>query len=202
MKLKYIHVLHIVLVLLITTIIVMCTNYYNKPDTIVIPEKKGILIDSIPREVLRDSIFVYQLRDTIIKYNRPLDTVYIEKFIKAPADKKTEIYIEAIAERTYKNVVEDSLLRIDYTANTQGKLLDIKFDYTIKPVTISVPKTKESVFSAYAGVGLKTTTSLESLTPTLQLGIQGKNGNMFVGSVSSDKTIQAGYMFRIINIKK
>lgn len=202
MKLKYIHILHIVLVLLITTIIIMCTNYYNKPDTIVIPEEKGILIDSIPREVLRDSIFVYQLRDTIIKYNRPLDTVYIEKFIKAPDDKKVEKYIEAIAERTYNNVVEDSLLRIDYTANTQGRLLDIKFDYTIKPVTISVPKTKESVFSAYAGVGLKTTSSLESLTPTLQLGIQDKNGNMFVGSVSSDKTIQAGYMFRIINIKK
>lgn len=202
MRLKYIHVLHIVLVLLVTTIIVMCTNYYNKPDTIVIPEKKGILIDSIPREVLRDSIFVYQLRDTIIKYNRPLDTVYIEKFVKAPVDKKTEIYIEAIAERTYKNVVEDSLLRIDYTANTQGKLLDIKFDYTIKPAIIDVPKTKESVFSAYAGVGLKTTSSLESLTPTLQLGIQDKNGNMFVGSISSDKTIQAGYMFRIINIKK
>lgn len=187
-NLKHIGTLYIIIIMLLSCIIITDCNKSKKSDIITIPEKTGMLLDSLPKEIKRDT--------------NPVDTVYITKFIKADSTGKIEQYIDAIAEREYSNTVEDSLIKINYHAFTQGRLKDIKFDYTIKPVTINVPKTKESVFSIYAGVGLKTTYSLESLTPTLQLGIQGKNGNMFVGSISSDKTIQAGYVFRIINIKK
>ena len=200
--LKHIGILYIVICLLISTIIIMCCSGENQKDTITVPEKVGKLEDKLPKEQLKDSIFVYKLRDTIIKYNRPVDTVYIEKFIKADPTTKVEKYIEAVAKRTYKNAVEDSLLRLDYTANTEGKLLDIKFDYVLKPSIINLPKPKESVFTLYGGAGLKTTTNLNELTPVGIIGIQNKKGNIIYGQYGSDKSIQAGVMIKVFDIKK
>lgn len=200
--LKHIGILYIVICLLISTIIIMCCSGENQKDTITIPEKVGKLEDKLPKEQLSDSIFVYKLRDTIIKYNRPIDTVYITEYLKADPIVRTEKYIEAVAKRTYKNVVEDSLLKLDYTANTEGKLLNIKFDYTIKPLIVKLPKPKESVFTLYGGAGLKTTTDLNELTPVGIIGIQNKKGTIIYGQYGSDKSVQVGAMIKVFDIKK
>lgn len=200
--LKHIGILYIVICLLISTIIIMCCSGDKQKNKIVIPEKIGKLEDTLPKEQLKDSIFVYKLRDTIIKYNRPIDTVYITEYLKADPIVRTEKYIEAVAKRTYKNVVEDSLLKLDYTANTEGKLLNIKFDYTIKPLIVKLPKPKESVFTLYGGAGLKTTTDLNELTPVGIIGIQNKKGTIIYGQYGSDKSVQVGAMIKVFDIKK
>ncbi len=200
---KHISALYIVIALLMSTICVMqCSDDVKQPDKIVIPEEKGVLKDKDPKEVISDSIFIYKLRDTIIKYNRPVDTVYIKEYIKAPEHERTKKYIEAIAKRQYKDTVEDDRLRIHYTANTQGLLDDIEFDYLIKEREMSIPAPKKSVFAVYGGADLKTTTKFDEVTPVGILGFQNKKGTIIYGQYGLDGSIQAGVMYRLLDIKK
>lgn len=200
--LKHIGILYIAIGLLISTIFIMRCSGDKQKDKIIIPEKNGKLEDLHPNEVMTDSIFIYELRDTIFKYHKPLDTVYITEYLKADPIIRTEKYIEAIAQRTYKNVIEDSLLKVDYTAKTEGKLLDLKLDYTIKPLIVKQPKPKESVFTLYGGAGLKTTTDLNSLTPVGTIGIQNKKGTIIYAQYGADKSVQVGAMIKVFDIKK
>lgn len=200
---KHIWILYLVIILLLVTLFLShCNRKPKRPDVIEIPAIEGVLSDSLPKEVIKDSVFIYRLRDTIIKYNRPIDTVYIKEFIKAPVEKKIEKYMEATAKREYKDTVEDEDIKLDYTANTEGKLIDIKFDYTIKPRTIEIPKPKEPVFTLYGGAGFKTTTTLESVTPTFSVGVAGKKGNIYQVQYGTDGSVQAGVMLKIFDIKK
>ena len=182
-NLKHIGTLYIIIVMLLSCIMIMNCNKSKKLDTITIPEKKGMLLDSLPKEIERDSIFVYQLKDTIIKYTNPIDTVYITKFIKADNPGKIEQYIDAIAEREYSNTVEDSLVKINYHAFTQGRLKDIKLNYTIKESVITLPKPKTNKFSLYLGGGLET------------------KGIIYGSYGIESKSVQVGYMFNVLNIK-
>ena len=77
----------VILYLVIATLIAIAiySNYQRRHSEVVIvetPEVTGILLDTIPEEKVQDSIFIYELRDTIVKYSNPIDTVYITKFIK------------------------------------------------------------------------------------------------------------------------
>lgn len=201
-NLKHVGILYIAIGLLLSTIFIMRCSGDKQKDKIIIPEKNGELEDLHPKEVMRDSIFVYKLRDTIIKYNRPLDTIYITEYLKSDPIIRTEKYIEAVAKRTYTNVIEDSLLRLNYTAQTEGKLLDLKVDYKIKSSIVEHPKPKESVFTLYGGAGLKTTTDLNSLTPVGMIGIQNKKGTIIYAQYGSDKSVQVGAMIKVFDIKK
>ena len=205
------HVRHIVILyLVIATLIAIAiyTNYQRRNSEVVIvetPEIQGVLLDTIPEEKVLDSIFIYELRDTIVKYSNPVDTVYIAKFIQMNEREKEVEYAEAIKYRTYENIINNDTLSLKYVANTQGKLLDIQFDYKIKPQVFSVPVVSKNQGNVYGGFGMRSTTNLENLTPTLSLGYRNSHNHITTVSYGNDfnnnKSISVSYMFPLFNTK-
>jgi hypothetical protein len=63
-------------------------------------------------------------------------------------------------------------------------------------------KQKQTVFAVYVGGGLETTTTLDKLTPKVNIGIQNKKGDILSVHYGIDKSIGISYNLRIINIKK
>lgn len=203
---RHITILYLVIVTLIA--ILIYTNCQSRYDDVVIvetPEIKGTLLDTIPEEKIRDSIFIYELLDTIVKYNNPIDTVYITKFIKMNEREQEIEYADAIKYRTYEDTISNDTLSLKYVANTQGRLLDIQFDYTIKPQVFNVPATSKNQGNIYGGFGMRSTTTLENLTPTLSIGYRNSNNHITTISYGNDfnnnKSISVSYMFPLFNTK-
>lgn len=205
-RLRHILILYSVIIALVTALMYnACTNAKRTSIEVEIPEIEGVLKDESPLEVEKDSIFIYELRDTIVKYTNPIDTVYITKYLEMTSEEQEVAYADAVKYRTYESIVEDDTLSLSYTANTQGKLLDIKFDYRIKPRSLNIPVNSTNVSSLYGGFGMKSTTSLDNLTPTVSLGYRNKNNNIttitYGDDFNGDKSIHVSHMFHLFNIK-
>lgn len=203
---KHIGTLYIVIVLLLSTIVIMQCSGRKKSDDvidIVIPEVIGTLTDSLPKEDKIDTTYFYKFKDTIIKYYNPVDTVYIKEYIKAPDNRRAEMYADAVAKRTYTNTVEDSIIAIEYKAETQGRLKSIDLNYKIKERTYTIPKQPVEKFSLYLGGGLETTTTLDKLELNPKIGMQFNDKGLFYAQYGVDtKSIQFGYVHKLISIKK
>lgn len=178
-----------------------CKKVIDDTYEIELPEKKGSLVDNMPEESIRDSIFIYKIRDTIVKYNNPIDTVFITKYITASEPEREKMFLDAVQNRTYKNSVEDDTLKITYTATTQGYLKDIKFDYTVKPQYISVPVKRKTQF--LGGFGLEATRHINDVTPRAILGVRDKKGRIYtVGygrNLHGQESWSVGFMTPLFN---
>ena len=95
-------------------------------------------------------------------------------------------------------------LKLEIKTKTRGDILKITPNYTIKErEEVLQVKSKESVFAIYAGLGLETTTTLEKLTPEVNLGMQNKKGDLLLLKYGvTDKSIGVSYIHRFINIKR
>lgn len=205
-QVKHIGTLYLIIMLLLSTIIIMqCSGRKKSNDAIdiTIPEITGTLTDTLPKEDKMDTTYLYKFKDTLIKYYNPVDTVYIEKYIKSSDNKKVDLYADAIATRKYKNTVEDSIISIEYQAETQGRLNSINLNYKIKERTYTIPKQPEEKFSLYLGGGLKTNKDLDKLEFSPKVGVQVNDKGLFYAEYGIDsKTIQLGYVYKITSIKK
>lgn len=143
-----------------------------------------------------------------------LDTIYQPKYIgiKNPANEellnqynslkdsieKENLFKEAIAEREYKEVYEDSIIKIDIYSKVAGKLLSQAPTYKIKPVTIITKDTISIVYNKPPknrflwGVDVGIPIRGEDLTLKGSIYLQNKKHNLISLGFDSNKTVWVG----------
>lgn len=201
---KHISLLYLTIAILTVTLFIQRCTGNDKVITVKTPVKKGVFVDSVPKlnEIVSDEVYKKQLRDTVLTYYHPVDLEDLDEFEKAKPDIKVAKYIEAKGERKYNNTFEDDNIKIEYNATTIGELKSLDLDYTIKPMSLEVPSPKSTVFALYTGGSLSTNTKLDEVNLNFNLGFQNKRGDLLYATYGTDHSVQVGYMFRIINIKK
>ncbi len=138
-----------------------------------------------------------------------VDSIYYHKYIQELSEnKRLQLFIDAIEiEEKTITVVDDSILRIDVTSKTRGKLLSQFAEYTVKqrtvtaqPEDIYVPKVK-----VFVGGIFSMPVDIQYSRPTLEANIMfertGKE-DMFILGIDSDRFVSVGYVFRIFKGKK
>jgi hypothetical protein len=175
---------------------------------VVVPERKGEF--KSPSAIInikgkKDSII---WKDKIVRTENPINKKLAEDFIASQKEndslKILKLYLDAIEEVDGTYVFNDNYLKLEVATKTRGKILKITPKYTIKErEEILQVKQKETVFALYAGAGLNTTTTVEKLTPEVNLGFQNRKGSILTFKYGiTDKSIGIGYSLRIINYKK
>jgi hypothetical protein len=201
---------YLVIIGLLVYIFILPETKQNKTLTqkVIIPEKKGEIknpVVIIKHKGIKDSII---WRDKIIRTENPVNKKLAKDFILSQKEndslKSLKLYLDAIEEVDGTYVFNDKYLNIELTTKTRGEILKISSKYTIKErEEIVQVKQKETVFAIYAGAGLNTTTTLEKLTPEVNLGFQNKKGDIITFKYGiTDKSVGVGYSLRILNYKK
>lgn len=176
-------------------------------QSVVIPEKSGELKTPtvvIKNKGVKDSI-IY--RNVIIKTENPFNKKLAKDFIASQKEndslKTLKLYLDAIQEKDGTYVFDNNDIKLDIKIKTRGEVLKVTPTYTIKEQQQKVEvKNKETVFAIYLGGSIETTTTLDRLTPKVNIGIQNKRGDILSVQYGVDKSIGVGYNLRIINIKK
>jgi hypothetical protein len=201
--------LYAVIILLITAFSIQRCHFEGKVldknnIEVTIPEKSGEFDKITPKEIQYDTVYsktvIYNNKE--IKVANPFNKDMLDKYIAAKDSlEQIKLYLSAIEIRRYKEVFDNDDIKITVEAETTGKLNWMKPEYTIKERTIIVP-VKKTVFAVYAGGGAKSNVLLNELSPTINLGIQGKKGSIISAQYGLDQSIQLNYSFKILDIKK
>lgn len=172
----------------------LSVEYVTTTIEIPIPAKEGeIRIDSVSYPVK-------------VEVENPLNKKLLEEFTKTKDSlKQLQLYVDAITNRTYKEVFEDSIQTVEVTTDVQGKLLDQKIVYHIKPYTITeevtIPIEVKNKFKVFAGaeIGLPFSEDDINLTPVVKGNILFKNSkdNIFSVGVSTDQKLWVGYNIKL-----
>lgn len=206
---KYI-IIGIIILLIASFILGRCTSN-NKTEkintTIVVPEKKGSF--ESPKVLIPQSNNIktaIQLKDTII-YVPQVDQELVQRYLAQESElERLKAYTNAISINEYENVFDNEDVKIIIKAKTEGKLLELKPEYTIKaksiPVTIEVPKPKERVFNLNMGAYTTYSQELKQFDPGIKLDLVGKKGSVLSAGYSIDKNIMVSYSIPILTIKK
>jgi hypothetical protein len=134
--------------------------------------------------------------------NYPTDSMLVKSYEKATDSTKTNMFVEQVQIRPYKNDFEDKYIKISMFSKVRGELLEIAPEYTIKPQVDSI-KVKETTFAIYGGAGLYSSPDATKTGFKVNLRFQNKKGDLFSASYDLlNKIIFAEYDVRIINIKK
>ena len=184
------------------------TIHNTTKQKVIVPEKKGEFKN--PTAIInikgkKDSIV---WKNKIIRTENPFNKKLAEDFILSQKEndslKSLKLYLDAIEEVDGTYVFDNKDLKLEVYTKTRGEILEIIPKYTIKErEEIVQVKEKRTVFALYAGAGLNTTTTLEKLTPEVNLGFQNKKGSILTFKYGiTDKSVGVGYSLRIKNYKK
>lgn len=153
--------------------------------TITIPGKDGKL----------DTIYMPQPHYV----TNPVNSKLVEEYdaLKDSLGKK-QAYIDAITQREYNEVYEDSLVKIDVYTKVQGKMLKQAPKYYVKPITVTytdtikipAPKLRNKLLG-----GVEYGTDIKFSNPVFKGNIllQNKKDNILSVSYDTDKRIWIGY---------
>jgi hypothetical protein len=129
--------------------------------------------------------------ELVKKYNAQKDTIA-----------KLEMYKDAITERNYNEIYEDSTVKIDIYTKVQGKLLQQAPKYFVKPVTVVFKDT--TIINYNKPPRNKILVGIEAGLPKIDNPIlkgsvyfQNKKDNIITIGYDSNKTIWAGYIIRL-----
>lgn len=176
---------------------------------IVIPEKSGEFskADStvlVPIQTKEVSKIIYN--DSII-YVPTVNQELVDKYLQTKEElDKLKLYTDAVKINSYETLFDNKDLKLTIKSKTEGKLLELKPEYTIKEqslnIPVIVPKPKEKVFSLNIGAGLTTTKQLDKLDPSVHLDLVNKKGSILSTSYSVDGVIGIKYSIPLFSIKK
>ena len=195
-----------------TLLLILFSNRCTKNDVIntpikeiIIPAKDGTFVKRKPSEIKYDTI----IKDTIIYKDKRIiidntDKRIVESYLKAKDSiEKLNVVIAASKIRKYSEKFENKDLVLNIEAETTGTLNYIKPSWIIKEQVVEAPVIiKKTVFAAYLGGGLNT--NIKNLSPEyfINAGFQNKKGDILLAGYGTNGTIQATYIFRILDIKK
>lgn len=185
-----------------------CGNDGSDTDVVTIPERKGSFAPVLNPEPLPapEKEYVYRYinkvtHDTVkVKVQNPVNIELLEKFEQLGANKDS-LYLDAIGQRNYEIVQEDSLLRTVNKIKTQGTVLSFQQDYTIKPQKVAVPS-KEVTFRMLAGLEVGNTAAFDNFNAKANVMFQNKRGDIFNAGYDTEQRWWAGYARSIFAVKK
>jgi hypothetical protein len=114
------------------------------------------------------------------------------EFMKMDSVAKIQAYNKAIEISAFKQQFEDSNINAYVSGEVAGNIKEMRFDYVIKPQTITVdtPKPKNHL---YLGVNVANNLQLNKPLFSAGLGLQNKKGNILNFSFDTEKRIGIGY---------
>jgi hypothetical protein len=114
------------------------------------------------------------------------------EFMKMDSIAKIQAYNKAIEISAFKQQFEDSNINAYVSGEVAGEVKQMRFDYTIKPQTISVdaPKPKNHL---YLGLNVANTIKFDKPLFSGGIGLQNKRGNILNFSFDTEKRIGFGY---------
>ena len=183
-------------VLIIALAILSYVHFQPVDDVTIITEEKIGEVEEKITEVVRDTIFI----ETII----PGQSQPQRKEIVVDSTYKAD-YEQAIKDNDIlkaKNLFLESIsldIKIDGKFLTRGKLLEYKIDYKIKSDTLKFKPTikyQHPKLTLLPGVKLTVPTNpLGDSKPNVEinLGIQGKKGNIISVGFDTEKRVTVGY---------
>jgi len=155
-------------------------------DTIYFPEP----IKTIEKK------YVYVTKTDTIERENPLNLYYFRKWKERVESRKVDdsLFFDAITEREYNQVFEDSASKIEIYSKVQGTLLSQSPKLTIKPQTVKVPYRR---FTVLSGFELSNTSKLDEFAAKATIGVQNKSGMIYRAGYDTNKNISVGLDFNI-----
>lgn len=199
----------IIIILLLGVIFIQRSCYNNSKQkvqstSLPIIEGKFDKVKPIPNTI--DTVYLDSIvyKDKVVKVDRPVDKKLVEDYLKAKDSiAKLNLYVTSVQTNSYTKTFSDDKIDITVNAETTGTLNWLDLKYKSKDIKVDLPViTKTTKFALYAGGGLNV--NVVSIKPEyfVNAGIQNKRGDIILGGFGSNKTIQATYVFRILNITK
>tara|TARA_R110000822_G_scaffold209927_1_gene345762 strand:+ start:71 stop:655 length:585 start_codon:yes stop_codon:yes gene_type:complete len=185
--------------LIIVILLIYIVNL-KKYDNILISEKFATKVIINPEPVvLRDTVFLDN-NVIILKERRPVvDSVLLDKYNSLKDSiSKTQVFKEAITQRTYKEELKDSVQTITVTSKVTGTLTEQIISYSTNPITIE-RKSLRSDLSVF--IGGFTSLPSQTITDNFALGINmhvQKGKTMYSLGYDTQKRIQIGVSFKIL----
>ena len=197
-----------ILILAIALGVLSYVHFNNEPikDVVVITEEETGEVEKKLAKFVPDTVFIEvkvpgkskpQVKEIVV------DSTYKADYEKAIKENDTlkakNLFLESIALDTFEgNLIDNSDITIDGMFKTRGKLLEYKIDYTIKSDTIVVKPNVEyrhPRLTLLPGIKLGLPTSPLNTAPTAEvnLGIQGKKGNVVTFGFNTQKRFLVGY---------
>lgn len=168
-----------------------------------------VSIDVTTPEIVKQTDTVYLPKPVyeFIEGESIIDSTYYDKYTQLKDSlAKEELFKEAIAIKTYKEVIEDDTLKIDLYAKTRGTLLEYQVDYKIKPftftvdTTLSIPVPKKTKFFFGGEVGLPANNVID-MKPTIKPGVlmvNKKDSRVYkLGYDFVNKSFEGGIFIRL-----
>jgi hypothetical protein len=139
------------------------------------------------RDTFGTGFYVNQI-DKLFEENNQMQL----EFMKMDSVAKIQAYNKAIEINAFKQQFEDSNINAYVSGEVAGNIKQMRFDYTIKPQTITTdaPKPKNHL---YLGVNVANNLQLNKPLFSAGLGIQNKKGNILNFSFDTEKRIGFGY---------
>jgi hypothetical protein len=118
------------------------------------------------------------------------------EFMKMDSLQQIQAYAKATELNDFKQQFSDNYIDAYVSGNVAGNIKQMRFDYVIKPQTISVdaPKQKNHL---YLGVNVANNLQLNKPLFSAGIGIKNKRGNMLNASFDTEKRIGIGYYLKI-----
>lgn len=139
-------------------IILLCLQFCERQDadTVIVPEQKGTFAPVVNPEPLPapPPVVKYIKGDTLrvpSKVNEELYDLYMASYEREQLSKDTisqqkerlaqmQLTVDALAEHDYENLFENSKMSVLVKSKTQGKLLSIVPEWTIKADTVKLKR--------------------------------------------------------------
>jgi hypothetical protein len=114
------------------------------------------------------------------------------EFMKMDSLQQIQAYNKAIEINAFKEQFSDNYIDAYVSGEVAGEVKQMRFNYVIKPQTITVdaPKPKNHL---YLGVNVANTIQLNKPLFNASIGIQNKKGNILNFSFDTEKRIGFGY---------
>lgn len=175
-------------------IIIFLTRDFNKKEEVKVDVPVKLDIPIPAKEGKSDTIYL----PSPIKYKENPLNKELEKLYKEAKDslEKQRVFNEAIKEREYNEIYEDSVVKTTVYTRTQGKLLKQSVNYLVKPynvkvdtivnTVIQIPKRNELYY------GFDTNVNMKNLT-------NSSIGSSLLFKNKKDKIIQFGVGIQDVN---
>jgi hypothetical protein len=162
-----------------------------KGKTIIKTNIVHVPITKTVRDTSGTGFYVAQI-DKLFEENNQMQL----EFMKMDSIAKIQAYAKATELNDFKQPFEDKYINAYVSGKVFGNVKEMRFDYTLKPQTITTdaPKSKNHL---YLGINVANTIQLNKPLFSAGLGIQNKKGNILNFSFDTEKRIGFGYSKKI-----
>jgi len=181
-------------------IVILAYMFITRPvvveKNIEIPAKsESFVVEKPVPEVKYDTIYRDSVVEKIVVKENPVNQELLTKYKQAKDSlAKMDIFEDAITERRYKDVFEDSNQTITVTSDVIGSLQRQKVDYNIHSTSI---KRKDASEGVYVGVGASLS-SKEFNLPSLDFNLSFvKNKKIYTLGMDLNQNIKIGIKQKI-----